>query len=123
MWSRGGCFEESELQPTLLAVDAVEQHAHWLADAEDAAGAPADDGAVRVAEHVTVFVAVVFRAETAERSDRHDAFDEEVGELDEKAVLGAGEDNAGEVLADAVFFLIDILSIHLISFGVVGAAF
>ncbi len=45
---------ESELQATLLAVDAVEEDVDFLAEGEDMACARADDGAVGVAEAVEV---------------------------------------------------------------------
>ena len=54
--------------------------------------------------------------------DGDEALDEEVVELDEEAVLGAGEDGGLEVFADAVLHELDLLPLHQLALGVVGAA-
>ena len=46
----------------------------------------------------------------------------EVVEFDEEAVLGAGENDSGEVFADAILHEADLLPLHEFAFGVVGAA-
>ena len=106
-------FEEGELEAALGAVDAIEQDVDVLADFEDSAVAGASDGTVGVAEEVAVVL---------QGGDGDDAFDEEVVELDEEAVLGAGEDDAGEVLADAVLHEFDFFPLDELALGVVGSA-
>ena len=106
--------EEGELEAALGAVDAVEEDVDVLAHLEDAAVAGADDGAVGVAEEVAVVL---------QGGDGDEAFDEEVVELDEEAVLGAGEDDGVEVLADAVLHEFDLFPLDELALGVVGSAF
>src|SRR5439155_5737624 len=91
--------EEGELEAALLAVDTIEQDVDTLAHPEDAAVAGSYDLAVGVAEDVAVVL---------QGGDGDQAFDEEVVELDEEAVLGAGEDDGVEVLADAVLHELDL---------------
>ena len=92
-----------------------------LAEFEDAAGGLADDGAVGVAEDVAFLISE--RPRLRQGVDGDEAFDEEVVELDEEAVFGAGEDGGVEVLADAGLHELDFFPLHELALGFVGAAF
>src|ERR1043165_1424320 len=89
--SLGLIFEYRELQFPFVRIDAVEDDAHLVADGELAAGALADD----LADVLLISVLVA-----RQRVDRNEAFDEEVGQLDEDAVLGGADDEGVEILAD-----------------------
>jgi len=55
--------------------------------------------------------------------ERDEAFDEEVGEFDEESEFGDAGDEAVEVFSDAVLHELDLLPLHELALGVVGAAF
>ena len=54
--------------------------------------------------------------------DGHQALDEEAVELDKAAVLGHAQDHGVKVVADAVLHEFDLLPLHQLALGVVGAA-
>src|SRR2546423_12780371 len=91
--SFGLIFQYGELQLAFFRVDAVEDDAHFVADGKLATGALADD----LADVLMISVLVA-----RQRVDRDQAFDEEVGQLDEDAVLGGADDEGVEILADAL---------------------
>src|ERR1019366_9757955 len=98
-----GCFvhifEYGELQLALVAIDAVEDDADWIADGEFAAGALAHD----FANVLLISVLVAGQA-----VDGDESFDEEIGEFDEEAVFGGGDDEGVEIFADATGHELDL---------------
>ncbi len=118
LWGFAG--DQRELQAARGAVDAVEQNVHALAELKHLAGVRADDSPVGFAEEEVVDGAEGERGR--KRLNGDEAFDEELVELDEEAVLGAGEDGRVEVLADAVLHELDLFPLHQLALGIVGAA-
>src|SRR5208282_5713326 len=109
--------DNRKLQALLHGVDAVEEDSYALTDAKAASPAFADDFAGVFAEGVVVVV------ERAKCLDGHEAFDEEVGELDKESVLGGAEDHGVEVLTDAVTHELHLFPLDELALGVGGAAF
>ena len=95
---KGISGDEGELEAAGRAVNAVKHDVHALAKLEDAAGVGTDNGAVGIAEDEAVGVAEGEGA--GEGFDGDKALDEEVVELYEEAIPGAGKDGRVELLAD-----------------------
>src|SRR2546423_8605242 len=106
-------FHQGELDLVLHVVDAVHKHAHFLAEGVFASPPLARD----LLGVLAVSVAVV-----RHRRERHEAFDEHIEQLDEEAELGHADDQSLELFADAIAHELDLLPLHQLALGVVGAA-
>ena len=58
----------------------------------------------------------------AQRVEGHEAFDEEIVELDEEAVFGRIENHRVEVFSDAITHELDFFPLDELAFGLCGAA-
>ena len=101
------------MQAALLREDAIENHLHAIAGAEAAPPALAND-------LVRVFAPRV--AVVAQRVDRNQAFDKQVGEFDEEAVLGGVEHQRGKFLANPVLHEAHLFPLHQLALGFGSAA-
>ena len=106
-------FEYGELNFLFYRVDAVHEHSNPLTQAVDLSVALADD----LARVFVVGVAVV-----DQRVQRDQSFDKQIGELDKESELGDADDQAVEVFADAILHELDLLPLHQLALGFVGAA-
>ena len=96
-------LQNGKLNFLFHGIDAVDQHANSLSQAVSFARSLADD----LARVLVVCVVVV-----GERIQRDQAFDEQVGQLDEETKLGDAGDQAVEVFADAVLHELDFFPFH-----------
>src|ERR1035437_2081550 len=107
-------LDYGELQLAFIAVHAVQDDAHLVADGPFAA---------RAFAHHLADVLLISVLVAGQGVDGHQAFDEQVRQFHKEAVLGGGDDQRGEILADAVGHELDLLPLDEFALGVGGAAF
>ncbi len=110
---RNALFDDRKLQPPLLGKDAIQNHLDPVSGTEAAARTFADD-------FVCVFAPSV--AIVAQRIDRHQSLDEEIGQFDKEPVFRGVQHQAGKFLADAVLHEADFLPLHQFALSFGGAA-
>ena len=112
-WLTRFLLDNAELQALLHMVDAIEKDADPLADREGLTGAPADNlPGVFVENEVVIW----------ERCNRHQSFDEQIGEFYEESELGDTHDEGIEIVPEVLLHEFRLLPFHQFPFGFVGAA-
>jgi len=105
-------LQQRKLNLLLDGIDAIDENADLVTEAEGAAGVLSDDFARVLVEGVAV---------VDQGCERDEAFDEEICEFDEEAELGHADDQAVEVFADSVLHEFGFLPFHQFALGLVGA--
>ncbi len=106
-------FDDGELEAAFDFIDAIENDAEAIADGVAVPAMITDDLACVFAVSVDIVDQAI---------ERHQAFDEQIGELDEEPELGGVHDHRIEVFADAVLHELYLLPLDELPLGFGGAS-